>query len=349
MARLYPENTLQYITDGLRNIYYNDAKGSNKFQTINTLFYEWETEVSEVKKIEFAEKPSELGENGNEITMAFKENYYQKYDIFMIDGSRQQCIVLSHPIRKRDDYWQVQVRLLDNDYSSILDDDACEVGMTTTWKSVSVPELSEEGYTKFMSNFNKHRNVMTTFRADIKWSSLYAAQENMFLSIADDKDAAKTEGVFKMAKKEKELLDSFTYAVNTGLLCNKGTVDVNMRSTISDPDTSRQILIGDGVIPQVEAFASKYVYNNRISVSMFNRIFAEMAEKSEKLTGNHYMVIATQKFWNDLQESLGKYLAGFKTDGCYLWSKGANKGEGGYIKVGATYNSYEFGGKCVAA
>lgn len=145
MARLYPENTLQYITDGLRNIYYNDAKGSNKFQTINTLFYEWETEVSEVKKVEFAEKPSELGENGNEITMAFKENYYQKYDIFMIDESRQQCIVLSHPIRKRDDYWQVQVRLLDNDYSSILDDDACEAGMTTTWKSVSVPELSEEG------------------------------------------------------------------------------------------------------------------------------------------------------------------------------------------------------------
>lgn len=120
-----------------------------------------------------------------------------------------------------------------------------------------------------------------------------------------------------------------------------------MRSTVSDPDTSRQILIGDGVIPQVEAFASKYVYNNRLSVSMFNRIFAEMAEKSEKLTGNHYVCLCTQKFWNDLQESLGKYLAGFKTDGCYLWSKGANKGEGGYVKVGATYNSYEMGGNTI--
>lgn len=68
-----------------------------------------------------------------------------------------------------------------------------------------------------MSSFEKHRNVMTTFRADISYSSLYAAQEQMFMKIADDKDASKTEGVFKMVKKEKELLDSFMYSMNTGL------------------------------------------------------------------------------------------------------------------------------------
>ena len=58
---------------------------------------------------------------------------------------------------------------------------------------------------------------MTTFRADISWSSLYAAQESMFLKVADDKDATKTEGVFKMLKKEKELMESFMYGMNTGL------------------------------------------------------------------------------------------------------------------------------------
>ena len=57
---------------------------------------------------------------------------------------------------------------------------------------------------------------MTTFRADTSWSSLYAIQENVFLSIADDKDASKNEGVYKMLKKEKELLDTFMYAMNTG-------------------------------------------------------------------------------------------------------------------------------------
>ena len=48
----------------------------------------------------------------------------------------------------------------------------------------------------------RHRNFMTTFRADASWSSLYAIQENVFMSIADDKDQTKSEGVYKMLKKE---------------------------------------------------------------------------------------------------------------------------------------------------
>ena len=189
---------------------------------------------------------------------------------------------------------------------------------------------------------------MTTFRADISYSSLYAAQEQMFMKIADDKDASKSEGVFKMVKKEKELLDSFMYAMNTGLLCNRGNVDVNMRSTISDPDTSRNILIGDGVIPQVEAFASKYTYVNRPTISMFNRMLSNMAEKSQEITGNHYAVLCTQKLWNDIQSTLGEYLSNFKTDGCYMYSKAANKGNGGYVKVGATYDTYQMGGNTIS-
>lgn len=47
------------------------------------------------------------------------------------------------------DYWEVQVRLIDNDYDTILDTDGCQVGDTTTFQSVAMPELSEEGYSKF--------------------------------------------------------------------------------------------------------------------------------------------------------------------------------------------------------
>ena len=60
-------------------------------------------------------------------------------------------------------------------------------------------------------------------------------------------------------------------------------------------------------------------------------------------------VLCTQKFWNDLQVTLGEYLNNAKTDGCYFYSKAANKGEGGYVKVGATYDTYRFGGELVAA
>ena len=76
---------------------------------------------------------------------------------------------------------------------------------------------------------------MTFFRHDASWSSLYAIQENVFLKICDDKDKSKDEGVYKMLKKEKELLDTFMYSMNTGLLLNKGNIDVNGRPTIVDP------------------------------------------------------------------------------------------------------------------
>lgn len=148
VARMYTDNTLNFITDGLRNIFYKDEKAS-QYQLSESLLFEWEVETNNIKHVEFAEEPLEDGENGTEITMAFKENYYQKYDIFRIDGSKQQCQVLSRPIRKRDDYWEVQVRLIDNSYDTTLDKDACQPGMTTTFQSVAMPEMSEEGYSKF--------------------------------------------------------------------------------------------------------------------------------------------------------------------------------------------------------
>ena len=73
--------------------------------------------------------------------MSFKERYYEKYDIFQIDGSGQQCMVVARPQRKRDDLWDVTVRLIDNDYSSILDKTVCQRGDTTRFISCAMPEL----------------------------------------------------------------------------------------------------------------------------------------------------------------------------------------------------------------
>lgn len=70
--------------------------------------------------------------------MAFKERYYEKYDIFKIDKTGQQCFVTSRPVRKADNYWEVTVRLIDNDYSSVLDTSGCQVGDTTRFQSNAI-------------------------------------------------------------------------------------------------------------------------------------------------------------------------------------------------------------------
>ena len=72
--------------------------------------------------------------------------------------------------------------------------------------------------------------------------------------------------------------------------------------------------------------------------------------RNNKLTymvGNHYCLLVNDIAWRQAQKALGKYLQDAKTDGAYLWSKKANGGVGGYVKVGASYNEYEFGGNSI--
>ena len=77
--------------------------------------------------------------------MAFRERYYEKYDTFKIENSGQQCMVVSRPQRLGDNYWQVSVRLVDNNYDTVLDASACQPGDKTRWISAHMPELHEEG------------------------------------------------------------------------------------------------------------------------------------------------------------------------------------------------------------
>ena len=45
------------------------------------------------------------------------------------------------------------------------------------------------------------------------------------------------------------------------------------------------IYIGDGIIPQVERFASKYAFS-RLTVEVFHTVIATLCEKAENPTGN---------------------------------------------------------------
>ena len=150
MARMNTHNTATFLTEALSNIYYNSKK-VNKFQPINSLMIEWEIDVDFVKRVEFAAVPSGTGEKGADITFYFKERYYEKFDTFKIDASRQQCIVKATPQRKADNFWEYTGQLIDADYSSILDSTACQVGMTTRFLANIMPEYHSEGFTKYQS------------------------------------------------------------------------------------------------------------------------------------------------------------------------------------------------------
>ena len=187
------------------------------------------------------------------------------------------------------------------------------------------------------------RGYIQTHRFDASYSALYAAQEDVFVKIAEGKRGEK-ETIYKMDRVQKNLLDNFMAGRNQALLFSKGNVDSNGKPTISDPDTGRPIYISDGLIPQVEAFASKYAYN-KMTINVFKTILSALNEKAERPTGNHYMFIVNEKAWYDVQDVLDKYLSNYHTDGTYLWSMKAND----YVAVGAQgFDTYRYGGNTIS-
>ena len=347
MARMYTHNTATFLTEGLMNIFYNQRTAS-KFQPINSLQIDWNIDVEFVKRVEFAASPVGDGANGSDITMFFKERYYEKYDTFKIDESRQQCIVKTTPVRKFDNFWEYTVQLVDGDLSSVLDIAACQPGMTTRFLSNIMPEYNEEGYTKYQSNIEKHTNWITEHRCDISYSSRYAQMEDQFIKISKADGAGELqEQIFKLNKMEKDLLENFQTVKNNHLLWGKTTMDKNGKPTVFTED-GRPLIAGDGLIPQIERFASKYKYA-KLNVNIINTIMEQMNQKAAQATGNHYAFVINDRLWGQINTTLGDWLQLWGSTPTVLYSKATQSmmKADNPVKVGATFTSYEVAGNTV--
>jgi len=348
MARMNTQNTATFLTEALMNIYYN-SKTVNKFQPINSLMIEWSIDVEFVKKVEFAAAPIGNGVAGSDITVYFKERYYEKYDTIKVDNSRQQLIVKATPLRKADNFWEYTVQLIDADYSSILDTSACQLGMFTRFLSNIMPEYHEEGFTKYQSNIEKHRQWITEHRNDISYSARYAQMEDQFIKVAQGEGTGELkEKIFKLNKMEKDLLDGFQTVKNNALLWQKTTMDANGKSTVLTED-GRPLIGGDGLVPQIERFASKYKFA-KLNVNVINTVMEQMNQKAATATGNHYTFIVNDRLWGQINTTLGDWLKLWGSTPTMLYSKATQ----GYmkadnpIKVGGTFVSYEISGNTVS-
>lgn len=168
--------------------------------------------------------------------------------------------------------------------------------------------------------------------------------EDTFIKIGKgENQGCLSEKIYRLEPMKKNLIENFLYARENMLLMAKGTMGVDGKSTLADRASGRPIQIGEGMIPQIERFASKFSAN-RVTINTFQTIISTMVEKAEKPTNNIFTFVINEKMWSIVQRVLGEYLANRQTDGAYLWSRG---GEGKYVKVGATFDSYEWGGNTI--
>lgn len=121
------------------NIYAKDKNKADRFQPMNSFMVEWDIDVNFVKRIPILAIDGD-GSNGSEVIFHFPEHYYEMYDVFIIEETRQQCMVMLSPVRRSDACWEYVCRIIDNDYSERLDT-AAIVGTDTRFCSNIQPEL----------------------------------------------------------------------------------------------------------------------------------------------------------------------------------------------------------------
>lgn len=177
-------------------------------------------------------------------------------------------------------------------------------------------------------------------RCDIEYSARYLALEDAFVEIAQEKDNGhRSSYLFKMPGRHKLLLENFTEARNNMLMWAKSTMDANGKCTVHDRQ-NRELICGDGIMPQYMRYASKYNYS-KMSMNVMSEAMSALAQKSENPVGNTWAFVVNHVLFNDIQKTLSGFLQTNKVDNAYLWSKFEEKN----IKVGATYAAYEFGGE----
>ena len=337
VSTLYDQYTATHLTEALMNTYTME-KGKKGFQSINSFLIEWDLQSKKIKRVPLIAAPEGSGLNAGDVKFYFPENYYQKYDTFVVERTRQQFIVLNRPQRLRDNCWLVIAKILDNDYDSVVDPTTA-AGFQTRFVTNYHPELHSEGYTKYQSNCEKMRTYIATHRCDIDMSAMYKPMEDVFIQIGKGND---DDPVYKMNTAEKECLDSYMEARNNALLWGKSNMDASGKPKIYDED-GRPIVSADGVIAQIERFATKFVFS-KLNVGYFEKALQAMVAKSEKPQGNSYMLICNTAFYNEWQRVMNAWIVAHKTDGSFLFSKGSN----GYVDLGATYESYTFGGNKIS-
>lgn len=113
------------------------------------------------------------------------------------------------------------------------------------------------------------------------------------------------------------------------------------------------LIAGDGLIPQIERFASKIKYA-KMNVNIMSLAMDQMSQKAKNSIGNHFVFIVNNKLWSQVNLALGDWLKNWKSTPTMVYSKDANKGYGGMVgvqnplKVGATFVSYEVNGNTIS-
>ncbi len=338
VATMYPELSMSILTDALNNVFYNKQVSGNSFTPVNAMAIEWNIDVNFIPKVYIdsftASDTNKPGLGKMPFTIYTKSKYYDKNDTFALQNGQQVMVIA--PVRMINaKKWEHQVIIVGNDRSKFIDPRFLSNGRYSRYRSNFHAELSERGYTKYLSNTETHKNWLSRHRASESVSADYNIREDVYLQLS------KKSGVeyYKMHKYEKDALDTFMMARNNSMLFSETNFDSNGKCMDQD-EYGRDVPMGDGVIPQITRYCDKFFYNELTSDIMDDVLFS-LAEKSDRSTGNTYAVPCNDRLYQHFGKvAKSDYRFNSPNDATFMYSKD----KGGKIKIGAEFTSYTFQG-----
>jgi hypothetical protein len=334
VAAMRPDLSVSMLTQALKNVY---TKGEKKdsFTPINALAIEWQIDVNYIKRVKVIAAASNAPTVHIPATVILAEKYFDRNDTFAAENRQQYFVVKDAD--KVSGGWAYTVLLVGNDPNKSGDIAYLAAGRSVRWRSNYFPELSERGYTKFLSNTETHRNYISRNRGGSDWSADYALREEIF--IADGKKGK--EEIYRMNKKEKDCMDSFLFARENNMIFSETNFDINGKCLLQD-DKGRDIPMGDGILPQIEKVCDKFFFGN-LTVETIEDGMQAMSEKCDERIGNTWVFLVNDKFFNKFNKLMKNDLRFRSLDESRFYSKG----KGGMVKVGTSYSSYEFAGNTI--
>lgn len=116
--------------------------------------------------------------------------------------------------------------------------------------------------------------------------------EDSFLKISKGEGSEYKERIFKMPKIKADLMKQFMESRNNTLLLGKSTMDVNGKCTVHEPGTGRDLISGDGALPQISRFANMATFTpGRLTINVLQKALASLSQKAEQPIGNSLIIV----------------------------------------------------------
>ena len=102
----------------------------------------------------------------------------------------------------------------------------------------------------------------------------------MFIKLGKGEAGNDGETIYKLDSIKANLMKCFNEAGNNMMLLSRGNVMEDGKPTLYDKQ-NRPIYIGEGIIPQIEKYAEKYMYN-KFTTEVFDAMIDTLNEKADE-------------------------------------------------------------------